>query len=130
MTIEQLENYRANKVELSAITEEIEGSEEVIGVQSAVKFPYAVHTVTQSGIPGTPANVRLLERQHSLDAACKAVENYVEQITDDKIRAMIRLKYMRLRGRDFTWLEIAVRFGYTDEGTPRKKIRQYVQNGG
>ena len=67
MTIEQLENYRANKVELSAITEEIEDSEEVIGVQSAAKFPYAVHTVTQSGIPGTPANVRLLERQHSLD---------------------------------------------------------------
>lgn len=27
MTIEQLENYRANKVELSAITEEIEDSE-------------------------------------------------------------------------------------------------------
>jgi hypothetical protein len=130
MTIDQLENYRANKVELSAITEEIEGSEEVIGVQSAAKFPYAVHTVTQSGIPGTPANVRLLERQHSRDAACKAVENYVEQITDDKIRAMIRLKYMRLRGRDLTWLEIAVRFGYTDEGTPRKKIRQYVQNDG
>lgn len=128
MTIEQLENYRANKVELSAINEEIEDSEEVIGVQSAAKFPYAVHTVTQTGIPGTPANVRLLERQHTLDAACKAVENYVEQITDDKIRAMIRLKYMRLRGRDLTWLEIAFEFGYRDESTPRQKVRQFIQS--
>ena len=129
MTLEQLEAYRVNAAELEAIKDELNRRCVTIGVQSAATFPYSQHTVTQEGLPPEPRVRQLLEREARLKAACAAVERFAESIEDDEMRTVVRLRYMA-QGRKPSWREIAFRLGYLDEGTPRKKVRQFLQKDG
>ena len=129
MTLEQLEAYRVNAAELEAIKDELNRRRVTIGVQSAAVFPYSKHTVTQEGLPPDQRVRQLLERKARLKAACSAVERFAESIEDDEVRTVVRLRYMS-QGRKPSWREIAFRLGYLDEGTPRKKVRQFLQKDG
>ena len=126
MTLEQLEAYRTNKAELEVINEELAECEVTTLVQSAAEFPYSLHTATQSGLPNVPRVKTLLERQAALRACCEAVERFAESIDDDEVRTIVRLRFMA-GGRRLSWQEIALKLGHRDEGTPRKKIRQFLQ---
>ena len=129
MTLEQLEAYRVNVAELEAVEDELNRRCVTIGVQSAANFPYSKHTVTQEGLPPDPRVRQLLERKARLKASCSAVERFAESIEDDEVRTVVRLRYMS-QGRKPSWREIAFRLGYLDEGTPRKKVRQFLQKDG
>lgn len=129
MTLEQLEAYRANRAELEAVTDELAGEEVTVAVLSASTFPYSQHTATQDGLPPTERVKALLARQARLRTACTAVERFAESIEDDEVRTVVRLRYMS-QGRKPSWREIAFRLGYLDEGTPRKKVRQFLQKDG
>lgn len=129
MTLEQLEAYRANRAELEAVTDELAGEEVTVAVLSASTFPYSQHTATQDGLPPTERVKALLARQTRLRTACAAVERFAESIEDDEVRTVVRLRYMS-QGRKPSWREIAFRLGYLDEGTPRKKVRQFLQKDG
>lgn len=128
MNIENLENYRAWCVELKKTREELEASTVVIAVQSAAEFPYSLHTVTQDGVPpNDPHTQYLQERERILRLATGEVRRYVESLPEGRIKSMINAKYIEGR-RCPSWLEIAFEFGYRDEGTPRKAIRQFLQS--
>lgn len=129
MTLEQLEAYRANRAELEAVTDELAGEEVTVAVLSSSTFPYSQHTATQDGLPPTERVKALLERRARLRTACTAVERFAESIEDDEVRTVVRLRYMS-QGRKPSWREIAFRLGYLDEGTPRKKVRQFLQKDG
>ena len=129
MTLEQLEAYRANRAELEAVDDELNSREVIVAVSSAAEFPYSKHTATVSGLPPEPIVKTLLERQARLRASCAAVERFAESIDDDEVRTVVRLRYMA-QGRRPSWREIAFKLGYLDEGTPRKKVRQFLQNSG
>lgn len=129
MTIDQLESYRANRVELKKVKEELEGGDEVvIAVQSAANFPFSVHTVTETGKPPNDPHVQYLqERERVLTAATEEVRKYVDSLQEGRMKSMINAKY--IEGRYVpTWLEIAFEFGYRDESTPRQKVRQFIQS--
>lgn len=129
MTLEQLEAYRANRTELEAVDEELNAREVIVAVKSAAEFPYSPHTATVSGLPPSDRVKTLLDRQARLRASCLAVERFAESIDDDEVRTIVRLRYMA-QGRKPSWREIAFRLGYLDEGTPRKKVRQFLQKSG
>lgn len=129
MTLEALEAYRANRAELEAVEDELAGEEVTVAVLSASTFPYSQHTATQDGLPPTERVKALLARQARLRTACTAVERFAESIEDDEVRTVVRLRYMS-QGRKPSWREIAFRLGYLDEGTPRKKVRQFLQKDG
>ena len=129
MTLEQLEAYRANRAELEAVEDELNTREVTVAVSSAAEFPYSKHTATVSGLPPEPMVKALLERRARLRTSCAAVERFAESIEDDEVRTVVRLRYMS-QGRKPSWREIAFRFGYLDEGTPRKKVRQFLQKDG
>lgn len=126
MTEEKLKAYRANRAELTQIEQELAEYEVTIAVQSAAEPPYSLHTATQSGLPTTPRVISLLERQSRLRASCAAVERFAENIDDDELRTIIKLRY--LSDRRHSWQEIALRLGYKDEGTTRKRFRRFIQN--
>ena len=125
MTLEQLEAYRANKAELEAITEELAECEVTTLVQSAAEFPYSLHTAPQSGLPPSGRVKTLLERQARLRASCAAVERFAENVPDDEVRTIIRLRYMA-QGRKPSWFEIALKLGYRADHTPRRKVLDYI----
>lgn len=127
MTIDQLENYRANCVELKSIEESLGDSVVVIATQSASNFPYSLHTVTDSGLPKGDPNIEYLqERRQQLIAATSEVRAFLREMPESKIKKMIECKYI-IGKREPSWLVVAFSFGYHDEGTPRKKIIQFLQ---
>jgi hypothetical protein len=127
VTIEQLENYRANCVELEKVREEIGESEVTIAVQSAATFPYSLHTVTEPGIPSTASTTYLREREWILASAIAEVRAFMRSLPESPMKSMINVRYIHGK-RAPSWLEIAFEFGYHDESTPRQKVRQFIQN--
>lgn len=125
MTLDQLEAYRAARAELEAVRDELAGYETQIAVQSAAEFPYSLHTAPQSGLPPSGRVKTLLERQARLRASCAAVERFAENVPDDEVRTIIRLRYMA-RGRKPSWFEIALKLGYRADHTPRRKVLDYI----
>ena len=126
MTIEELESYLAKRVELKKITEALDECEVVTAVQSASDFPYALHTVTQSGYPPDEDVTYLRERKYELKHDIEAVKAFVRAIPNEKHKSMINVKYIEGR-REPSWLEIAFEFGYHEESAPRKAIQRYIQ---
>lgn len=127
MTLEQLEAYRANRAELEAIGEELTGEEVTVAVKSASTFPYSPRTATLSGLPPTDRVKTLLDRQARLRVSCAAVERFMEEIEDDELRTIIRLRFIA-SGRKPSWLEIALKLGYRSEHTPYRKLTDYLLN--
>lgn len=126
MTLEQLEAYRANRVELKIVEDELENCKVAITTTSSAKYPYNKRYVPMEGLPPTPQVKELIRKQSKLAASCNAVERFIENIEDDKLRTAFRMRFQTpVKHR---YLEIAFKLGYRDEGTPRKSIRQYLQN--
>lgn len=49
---------------------------------------------------------------------------FVEDIQDDQTRDIFRLYYVRR----WTWQRIALKYGWSDESTPRRICKNYFQN--
>lgn len=124
MTIQALEDYRANLAELEAVEEELAGYETQIAVQSAATPPYSLHTATLTGLPPTQRVISLLERRAALRASCFAVERFAEGIDDEEVRTVVRLRY--LSERRWSWQAVALRLGYRSELTPRYHLQRYL----
>lgn len=119
MTIEELKDYRSAKAELEDVTMELAENEVQICVQSAAKHPYSVHSVSERGLAPTDRVKYLIERKGELERHLRAVETFISA-QDKQMRFILRQKYILGRSN----LYIAMKLGYQDEGTIRKKIKK------
>ena len=123
MTRSQMQDYRAARSRLEVIETELAKLESRICVQSAVTPPYSKHSTTMCGLPPDDRVRALLAEQAALRERTAAAERFVASFPDERTRFMLREKFFH--GRSNLW--IAMRLGYRDEGTVRKKIKKIFQ---
>lgn len=123
MTKTDLQNYRADKRRLDRISAQLAALESRICVQSAATPPYSKHSATMCGLPPDDRVRALLAEQAALRERTAAAERFVASFPDERTRFMLREKFFH--GRSNLW--IAMRLGYRDEGTVRKKIKKIFQ---
>ncbi len=128
MTKEQLKKYRTWKAELADLELDINSKTVHDSVQKSKReFP---HTFGHDHIEGVPnENYDLLIQKSDLKAKIKEIEDFVNGIEDDEIRAIISLRYIRGR-RSPSWQNIAMKLGYRAEHTPKRKLKKYFSNVG
>ena len=99
-------------------------------VTSAAEFPFSKHTIVVSGL-------NLGEYQAEIDRIVEAwkskrkeiikeiafLENYLDTVSDPKIRAIMRYRYILGWG----WQKISFRFGWTDESVQKQKIKKFLE---
>lgn len=122
MTTKQLRSYRSICAEIEDLQADLNENHKVkIGVSSASEYPYSKHTVTDEGydlsIPGTKEKLDELE---NLKVKRREIENFVNLIPDIKTR-----KAAKLCINGYTNQYIALKLGFRDEGTIRKRIKKY-----
>lgn len=122
MTRSQMQDYRAARSRLEVIETELAKLESRICVQSAATPPYSKHSATMCGLPPDDRVRALLAEQAALRERT-AAERFVASFPDERTRFMLREKFFH--GRSNLW--IAMRLGYRDEGTVRKKIKKIFQ---
>lgn len=115
MTIDELKSYKALKAEYAELTLNVHSvSDSVQG--SMQDYPCSRR------IDGTEmGSVEILRRMSDIKHKISEIENYINSIEDIQIRSIFRMKY--INGK--TNQNIAMKLGYRDEGTIRKKIRKY-----
>ena len=123
MTKEQLRSYRSICSEITELRADLnENHRTKIAVSSASKFPYSKHTVTDEGydlsIDGTQEK---LDQLTELKNKRREIENFVNSIPDIKTRRAFKL-YINGHTNQY----IALKLGYRDEGTVRKKIKKFL----
>lgn len=123
MTKTTLQDYRAARSRLEEIETELARLESRICVQSAATPPYSKHSATMCGLPPDDRVRALLAEQAALRERTAAAERFVASFPDERTRFMLREKFFH--GRSNLW--IAMRLGYRDEGTVRKKIKKIFQ---
>lgn len=66
-----------------------------------------------------------------LEKQCGEVLDFVNGIPDEhsEIREMIRMKYINGK-QSPSWQSVAMRFNYRSEHTPKRKIENFLRNGG
>lgn len=124
LTIEQLKSYRVNLAYCTDLEADIRDMCVKDSVSSASSYPYSKHTVTVSGLPPTK---KAADKQKELDTVrleLLKVESFISNISDNEMRYILTQKY--IKGK--TNLYIAMKLGYCDESTVRKKIKKYFQN--
>lgn len=139
MTEERLERFIGLKQEASALKLLLDDTLKhgpvmtTDAVTSAAEFPFSKHTVVVSGL-------NLGEYQEDVDMLAsrwrtkrKAIldelvflENYLDTVSDPKIRAIMRYRYVLGWG----WQKISFRFGWSDETTSHKKIQKFLSDSG
>ena len=122
MTIADLKQYRSICAEIRDIESELDGSYAGDTVQSGSKFPYSKHTVRIEGYVPGGGTVSALARLSELKRKKKQIEDYINGIADNDMRYILRQKFMKGKSN----LSIAVKLGYTDEGTIRKKLKKFL----
>lgn len=123
MTKADLQNYRADKRRLDRISAQLAALETRVCVQSAADPPFSKHSATMCGLPPDDRVRALLTEQAALRERTAAAERFVASFPDERTRFMLREKFFH--GRSNLW--IAMRLGYRDEGTVRKKIKKIFQ---
>lgn len=100
---------------------------------SRASEPYDLHaiTVSASGWDGNAqaalGRVRDAERQlRDCEEELLRLNAYIDGIEDKQLRAMFHMHYRK----DKTWPQVARHFGWTDEGSPRKKVQKYLHDSG
>lgn len=117
---DKLKNYRAICAELADVTAELESLSVTDAVQSAATPPYSKHSVSVSGLPPTDRVNILLARQAALRALKCEVERFVDNCPEE-MRYILTQKYFKGKSN----LYIAMQLGYRDEGTVRKKLKNF-----
>jgi hypothetical protein len=135
LTIEELEQDKYKKREISMIDEQIKElyshttSDVVLGSTHAA--PYTLHTIAITGLDASEmhrANRRakkLRARRYNLEADVNKAEDFIDGIDDSQIRQIIELKYIR----GFSWNMVASRvYGYPNGDRARMKIERFFKN--
>lgn len=122
MTTKQLRSYRSICTEIEDLRADLNKNHKVkIAVSSASDYPFSKHTVTDEGydlsIPGTADKLKELE---NLKAKRKEIEDFVRLIPNIKTRKAAKL-YINGHTNQY----IALKLGFRDEGTIRKRIKKY-----
>lgn len=132
MTKEKLKNYRSLKLEL----EDLEIKIHSLKVQDSVKgtSKYPPHIMQTHRIEGTaPENYGLLEHKSELKAQIKEIEDFVDGISDYKVRKAVEMYYINPvdeSGEKIKWEKIADYFndGSTGESWRKKTDRYFEKN--
>ena len=139
MTEERLERFIGLKQEASALKLLLDDTLKhgpvmtTDAVTSAAEFPFSKHTISVSGLNlgqyQTEIN-RIVETWRAkYEAIIKEIvflENYLDTVSDPKIRAIMRYRYVLGWG----WQKISFRFGWSDETTSHKKIQKFLSDSG
>ena len=139
MTEERLERFIGLKQEASALKLLLDDTLKhgpvmtTDAVTSAAEFPFSKHTISVSGLNlgqyQTEIN-RIVETWRAkYEAIIKEIvflENYLDTVSDPKIRAIMRYRYVLGWG----WQKISFRFGWSDETMSHKKIQKFLSDSG
>ena len=123
MTIADLKQYRSICAEIKDIESELDGSYAGDTVQSGSKFPYGKHTVRIEGYVPDGGVVSSLARLAELRRRKKEIEDYINGINDNLMRFILKNKFFK--GKSNLW--IAMKLGYSDESSVRKKIERFFK---
>ena len=97
-------------------------------VSSAATFPYSKHTVVIEGIEAGSKEQRLHKKRREMleksRAELEELEEYISSVPDAGLRVIMRYKYID----GWTWQRIAMKMGWTDESTPRQKIKEFLNH--
>lgn len=120
-----LNMYRANAARIEEIARELHELEVTVAVQSAAESPYSLHNVTMHGLPISEKVHSLLEEKCHCERDNKAVDDFIDSL-DPEGQRMMRMKFTDKKRHSNQ--EIAMKLGYMDESTVRRRIKQFVQN--
>lgn len=121
MTLKEMENYRSVCAELEEIENELEKRKVPVCVQkSKDKIPWNKCTAVSYELPPTKKVKKLLKQQADKEDQKAAVERFIES-QDGEMKFILKRKFYD----GWSNLRIAMKLGYRDEGTIRKKIKKY-----
>lgn len=125
MTIAELKQYRSICAEIKDLEDELKGSYVGDSVTSSSGFPYLKHTVHIEGYKTNGGTVATLARLSELKAQRDDILDFIDKVfgIDKEMNYILRQKY--INGK--TNLYIAKRLGYSDEGTIRKKVKNFFK---
>lgn len=128
MTIDELREYRFIKAKIVAINAEIEASYHPVGSPVPKEVISGVSSVRPAGDPTKKAFDRLqtLQRQlEQLQAEAERIEEWVDNISDRMISALIQTHYLA----GYSWRQTARKiYGKRSNGdTCRMMVRRYVE---
>ena len=129
MTKERLEQYESIKEEITELKAEIDRRKNMLLTDtvsgSSSDFPYTKHTITIKGLEyGIDLYSKRLDAKiKELDEERLEVEKWLETVKDSRDRRIFRMYY--IEGETFKY--IASKLGWADEGTPRKRIKEYFK---
>lgn len=127
MTLDELRQYRAKKLQIELIRDEL-NQKHTIGdsVESASKFPYKKHTVNIMGYRPSEHVNRELVLLLQLKNEVKEIEEFYAKLEDVEIKAIVKLKYLSGRQR-VSWQYIALKLGYCSDHTPKRKLIRFLR---
>lgn len=125
MTIAELKQYRNLCAEIEDLEDELKGFYVGDSVTSASGFPYSKHTVHIEGYKPSGGTVAMLARLSELKTQRDDILDFIDKVfgIDKEMNYILRQKY--INGK--TNLYIAKRLGYSDEGTIRKKVKNFFK---
>ena len=98
-------------------------------VTSAADFPFSKHTVVVSGLNMGEYQTeieRIVEgwraKREAIIKEIVFLENYLDTVSDPKIRAIMRYRYVLGWG----WQKISFKFGWSDETAAHKKVQRFL----
>ena len=145
MTEGELSNYRKIQSEIRTLKEQkadlrnkMSIMKTPVSVLASSKYePYQQHCVSVPGISlsDTAAfqkqdeklqrlTLSIVEREKDALNEYEKINSFIESIQDSEMRQMITLYYLL----NHSWQQVANRLGYSDEGSPRKKVDKYLSN--
>lgn len=136
MTEERLERFIGLKQEADALKLLLDNTLKhgpvmtTDAVTSAAEFPFSKHTVVVSGLNMGEYQTeieRIVEgwraKREAIIKEMVFLENYLDTVSDPKIRAIMRYRYVLGWG----WQKISFKFGWSDESVPRQKIKKFLE---
>lgn len=122
MTLDELKNYRSVCAKLEKIKSNIEMHKIPITVQkSKDEIPWNKRTAVFYELPGTKEVKELLAEEAAKMKQKNDIEKFIES-QDDEMRFILERKAYD----GWSNLRIAMKLGYKDEGTIRKKIKKIL----
>ncbi len=126
MTKKQLKQYRNLKKEISNLESRIHNAVLRDTAQGSMsEFPYTKHSIKLEGVPDEDNTYRnqLLESKINCRLEFNKLNDFINSIEDSQLRQIFRYKFVD--GRSNQW--IALKLGYQDESTIRRKINNYFE---
>jgi len=136
MNEKRLDQYRLLKIKLKNLNEDLKNLRETgpiyaaDSVSTATVFPYTPHTLTVHGLDiigfATKENrlkMKLKEIEDTVNEM-NDIEVFIDSISDMRIKMVFEYRYMK----GWSWMHVALNTGWSDEGSPRKKVENYLKN--